>query len=162
MAPRDATVSYKILNAGGAVVGSGPLSKVPPSIAARAGSLDASGNCDPIETAFAASAAAYDHGGDSLLVAAVAANGAPCPGFPKPTGIYVDPSGTVQTLGGQPVVGATVTLARSDTPSGPFVSVLNGVFHPRVRYPDRIDPVTEPVAGPTVTGATGQGLGIGG
>jgi hypothetical protein len=41
--------------------------------------------------------------------------------------IYIDPSGVVQTPGGSPVVGATVTLFRSDTgETGTFVQVPNG------------------------------------
>jgi len=40
--------------------------------------------------------------------------------------IYIDPSGTVQTVGGDPISGATVTLYRSDDPSGPFVQVPDG------------------------------------
>ncbi len=40
--------------------------------------------------------------------------------------VYIDPSGTVLTLGGDPVEGATVTLFRSDSSSGPFDAVPNG------------------------------------
>ena len=39
--------------------------------------------------------------------------------------IFVDPSGTVRTTAGEPVVGATVTLLRSEA-GGPFVAVANG------------------------------------
>lgn len=39
---------------------------------------------------------------------------------------HSDPSGAVRTPGGQPVIGATVTLLRSDTPSGPFTVVPDG------------------------------------
>jgi hypothetical protein len=40
--------------------------------------------------------------------------------------VYIDPSGTVRTLTGAPVVGATVTLLRSDAESGPFEVVPDG------------------------------------
>ena len=40
--------------------------------------------------------------------------------------VYIDPSGMVRALDGTPIVGATVTLYRSDTPSGPFVQVPDG------------------------------------
>jgi hypothetical protein len=39
---------------------------------------------------------------------------------------YIDPSGLVKTTAGTPVVGATVTLYRSDSAAGPFTSVPNG------------------------------------
>lgn len=40
--------------------------------------------------------------------------------------VYIDPSGVVKTVGGDPIDGATVTLYRSDDPGGPFVAVPNG------------------------------------
>jgi hypothetical protein len=40
--------------------------------------------------------------------------------------IYIDPSGFVRTTSGNPVVGATVTLLRSDSAAGPFVTVPDG------------------------------------
>ena len=41
--------------------------------------------------------------------------------------VYIDPSGVVQTTGGVPIAGATVTLFRSDTgETGTFVQVPNG------------------------------------
>ncbi len=40
--------------------------------------------------------------------------------------IYIDPSGMVETTTGQPLAGATVTLYRSDTPTGTFVPVPDG------------------------------------
>jgi hypothetical protein len=39
--------------------------------------------------------------------------------------IYIDPSGVVRTVSGDPVAGATVTLYRSDLAAGPFVQVPN-------------------------------------
>jgi hypothetical protein len=51
-----------------------------------------------------------------------------CPGGGQQTkdfGIYIDPSGNVRTVEGDPIVGARVTLYRSDTPGGPFVIVPN-------------------------------------
>ena len=41
-------------------------------------------------------------------------------------GVYIDPSGFVKTVGGDPIEGATVTLYRSDTPGGPFTKVADG------------------------------------
>jgi hypothetical protein len=54
----------------------------------------------------------------------------PCPGG-SPSTItfdvpYIDPSGFVRTTGGVPIAGATVTLFRSDSPTGPFDQVPNG------------------------------------
>jgi hypothetical protein len=40
--------------------------------------------------------------------------------------IYIDPSGFVRTVGGDPIAGATVTLFRSDSSSGPFEQVADG------------------------------------
>jgi hypothetical protein len=40
--------------------------------------------------------------------------------------IYIDPSGFVKDTAGVPIAGATVTLFRSDSSSGPFVVVPNG------------------------------------
>lgn len=40
--------------------------------------------------------------------------------------IYIDPSGFVRTTSGAPIVGATVTLYRSDDPAGPFTVVPDG------------------------------------
>ncbi|HWH35787.1 MAG TPA: nidogen-like domain-containing protein [Acidimicrobiales bacterium] len=40
--------------------------------------------------------------------------------------IYIDPSGFVRTVAGDPIVGATVTLFRSDTEAGPFTQVPDG------------------------------------
>jgi probable HAF family extracellular repeat protein len=40
--------------------------------------------------------------------------------------IYIDPSGTVRTLGGAPIAGASVTLLRADSASGPFTPVPDG------------------------------------
>ena len=40
--------------------------------------------------------------------------------------IYIDPSGFVHTTDGAPLAGATVTLYRSDSESGPFTAVPDG------------------------------------
>lgn len=40
--------------------------------------------------------------------------------------IYIDPSGFVRTVGGDPIAGATVTLYRSDSAAGPFDQVPDG------------------------------------
>ncbi len=40
--------------------------------------------------------------------------------------IYIDPSGLVRTVGGDPIEGATVTLYRSDSSGGPFAVVPDG------------------------------------
>jgi subtilisin family serine protease len=52
-----------------------------------------------------------------------------CPGQEPTTidfSIYIDPSGNVVNTLGQPVDGATVTLLRADTSSGPFEAVPDG------------------------------------
>ena len=58
--------------------------------------------------------------------------------------IYIDPSGVVQTTGGTPVAGATVTLFRSDTgAANTFVQVPDGsaIMSPGNRKnPDTTDP----------------------
>lgn len=51
-----------------------------------------------------------------------------CPGGStqvKDFNIYIDPSGNVRTVEGDPIVGSRVTLYRSDTPGGPFTVVPN-------------------------------------
>lgn len=56
--------------------------------------------------------------------------------------VYIDPSGLVRTVGGDPVVDALVTLYRSDSPSGPFEVVPSGstVMSPTNRQnPDLTD-----------------------
>jgi hypothetical protein len=56
--------------------------------------------------------------------------------------IYIDPSGAVETTTGQPLAGATVTLYRSDSPTGPFVEVPDGnaIMSPANRHnPDATD-----------------------
>lgn len=40
--------------------------------------------------------------------------------------VWIDPSGFVRTTAGTPIVGATVTLFRSDNSAGPFTQVPNG------------------------------------
>jgi hypothetical protein len=53
-----------------------------------------------------------------------------CPATPDETTpidlLYIDPSGVVRTTGGDPIAGATITLLRGDTPSGPFTIVPDG------------------------------------
>jgi hypothetical protein len=68
-----------------------------------------------------------------------------CPGGGTETSefaIYIDPSGTVRTLGGTPVVSATVTLYFFDDASQEFVQVPDGdaIMSPENRTnPDRTD-----------------------
>lgn len=70
-----------------------------------------------------------------------------CPGVtpdPDPTefNIYIDPSGFVRTVEGVPIVGATVTLYRSDAHAGPYTVVPNGsaIMSPANRVnPDATD-----------------------
>jgi hypothetical protein len=40
--------------------------------------------------------------------------------------LYIDPSGNVRTVNGTPIVGASVTLYRSDSAAGPFAIIPNG------------------------------------
>jgi hypothetical protein len=60
--------------------------------------------------------------------------------------IYIDPSGHVRTVGGDPLPDSTVTLYRSDSAGGPFVPVPNGsaIMSPANR------------TNPDTTGATGH------
>ncbi len=56
--------------------------------------------------------------------------------------VYIDPSGYVKTVGGDPIAGATVTLYRSDLADGPFEAVPDGsaVMSPSNRAnPDTTD-----------------------
>lgn len=56
--------------------------------------------------------------------------------------IYIDPSGFVRTVAGDPIAGATVTLYRSDSAAGPFEIIPNGsgVMSPANRInPDLTD-----------------------
>jgi hypothetical protein len=56
--------------------------------------------------------------------------------------LYIDPSGVVESTTGQPLAGATVTLYRSDTATGPFTAVSDGsaVMSPTNRHnPDAAD-----------------------
>ncbi|WP_169739988.1 IPT/TIG domain-containing protein [Actinospica robiniae] len=46
-----------------------------------------------------------------------------CPDAPQPDNAYIDPSGTVLDTHGNPVHGATVTILRADTASGPFTAM---------------------------------------
>ncbi len=48
------------------------------------------------------------------------------PGGDEFIDIWIDPSGAVKTVSGDPIQGATVTLYRSDSASGPFAVVPNG------------------------------------
>jgi Carboxypeptidase regulatory-like domain/Kelch motif/Galactose oxidase, central domain len=60
--------------------------------------------------------------------------------------IYIDPSGVVKTVDGNLIVGATVTLFRSDSPDGPFDAIPDGsaLMSPSNRH------------NPTVTDADGS------
>jgi hypothetical protein len=56
--------------------------------------------------------------------------------------VYIDPSGFVRSVNGSVIVGATVTLYRSDSPDGPFIQVPDGsaVMSPsNRRNPDLTD-----------------------
>ena len=51
---------------------------------------------------------------------------APTPDKQTVFDIYIDPSGNVRTVQGDPIAGATVTLFRSDTSAGPFEALPDG------------------------------------
>ncbi len=64
------------------------------------------------------------------------------PDGPEDFTIWLDPSGVVKTVGGAPIVGATVTLYRADTVGGPFTVVADGsaIMSPINRHnPDTTD-----------------------
>jgi hypothetical protein len=70
-----------------------------------------------------------------------------CAGVPSTTtfDMYIDPSGTVQRTTGAPIAGATVTLLRSDTETGPFTAVPDGDTF--MSPSNRSNPVTTDAAG---------------
>jgi hypothetical protein len=78
----------------------------------------------PVGTYTAAIAALYPDHGDARVDIAIS-----CPDGSSSQfafAIYIDPSGLVRTVDGDPVVGATVTLFRSDSAAGPFEQVPDG------------------------------------
>jgi hypothetical protein len=64
------------------------------------------------------------HGPASISVSIVCPN--PADNLDYDFSVYIDPSGVVLDLQGNPVVGASVTLLRSDSSSGPFDAVNQG------------------------------------
>lgn len=98
------TASYE-LSIGASVVRSGAMTEAPPG------------------TYTATIAALYPLHGYGRVVITIL-----CGGVPTTVAfdIYIDPSGTVRTVGGAAIAGATVTLFRSDSASGPFVQVEDG------------------------------------
>ena len=69
-------------------------------------------------------AALYPDHGDARVTTSIA-----CPGGASDSvefTIYIDPSGEVVDASGRPISGATVTLLRADTSTGPFVAVPEG------------------------------------
>ncbi len=90
---------------------------------------------------YTATLAPLDVGGTATIEMSIL-----CPGSSTPTitefDVYIDPSGWVRTVGGSPIVGATVKLYRSDSASGPFEMVSNGsaIMSPQNRTnPDTTD-----------------------
>ncbi|MEO7125360.1 MAG: cell wall-binding repeat-containing protein [Nakamurella sp.] len=77
---------------------------------------------------------------DAIIDAALDAALGPCP---HPTNALIDPSGTVIDTHGNPVDGATATILRSDTASGPFTAV------------DVTKPGIDPAVNPETTGEDG-------
>ena len=69
-------------------------------------------------------AALYPHHGAAVVEMTFDCGGGPL--TPIDFGMYIDPSGTVNDTAGNPVEGATVTLFRSASASGPFNPVPNG------------------------------------
>ncbi len=74
----------------------------------------------PSGTWTAVFAAPYPHHGNATISWTISC------GTSGSFNLYIDPSGVVNTIGGSPIAGATVTLFRSDNPGGPFVQVPNG------------------------------------
>jgi len=88
---------------------SGPLTESPP------GSGDYTGQVPPLYPM---------HGPGTLTISVTCPNSLGNTTSTIP--IYIDPSGAVVDTHGNPIPGATVTLLRSDDPSGPFTQVPDG------------------------------------
>jgi hypothetical protein len=102
------TASYRITLRDGGEISSGPMIETP------AGSGAYTASIPPV----------YPNHGYAQVTITIT-----CPGGGTTDtrfDIYIDPSGVVRTTTGTPIVGARVTLYRSDASSGPFVAVPNG------------------------------------
>ncbi len=100
------TASYRLLASNGTVLASGSMSESPPGTY--------NGTIPPLSP--------Y-HGPGRIEV------DIECPGGGHEDvdfDVYIDPSGVVKTVGGDPISGATVTLYRSDDADGPFETVPDG------------------------------------
>lgn len=100
------TASYEVVGDGGTVLRSGPMSEGP------AGSYTAT--VDPLRPA---------SGRATVRITVVCPDGSTAE---IRFDIYIDPSGVVRTVAGDPIDGATVTLFRSDGSAGPFAIVPDG------------------------------------
>lgn len=67
---------------------------------------------------------APNHGNAHVHIAIDCPDGTPDQS--KDFDMYIDPSGTVRTVDGDPIANATVTLYQSDSPDGPFTAVPDG------------------------------------
>ena len=90
------------------------------------GQIVKSGNLTegPAGTYTASTTSVFPHHGAGVVHIVLNCDGTP----PETTdfGVYIDPSGLVKDTSGQPVQGATVTLFRSSSASGPFSPVPSG------------------------------------
>ena len=125
----NGTATYQVtLAGGGGPIRSGPMTETPVG----------SGHYVAIIPAFYP-----NHGNAHVSIVVVCPT--PTPQQTVDFDIYIDPSGTVRGVGGNPIAGATVILERADTSAGPFVAVPNN--SPIMSLANRVNPSTTDAAG---------------
>ena len=105
----NGTASYSINDAANNQISSGSLAETPPGSGAYTGTAPA-----PYPA----------HGDVTVTITITCPN--PADNLNAGFTMYIDPSGNVTDTHGNPVVGATVTLSRSDTATGTYTQVPNG------------------------------------
>jgi hypothetical protein len=102
----DGIATFELRTPGGVLLDSGPMTEGPPGTY--------SGTIDPL----------IPYHGPARVTVDI-----DCPDGPDEQvifDVYIDPSGYVRTVQGDPIEGATVTLYRSDSAGGPFAQVPDG------------------------------------
>ena len=105
----NGTASYSITDAANNPISSGSLAETPPGSGSYSGTAPA-----PYPA----------HGDVTVTISITCPN--PANNLTAGFTMYIDPSGNVTDTHGNPVVGATVTLFRSDTVAGTYTQVPNG------------------------------------